>query len=130
MDILGRYTDIFRNAAVSKGDGTGPDDDFIYEAMCYCYQRIDAHASGIEAKLTLLRDESAWVRSWVAAQVLAEGSTDHSAEAKEVLQDLVGESGILGLSAQMTLAEYAKGQLGAPLRLDDKHTLRWLEKSD
>jgi hypothetical protein len=128
MDLLERYTAIFRNAAISKGDGSDPDDDAIYETMCITYQRIDALKSAGKAKLELLRDESGWVRSWVAAQLLAEGSAEYSEEAKEVLKDLADESGLLGLAAQTTLSEYAKGELGPPLVVGDKYTLRWLEK--
>ena len=128
MDILGRYRDIFVNAAEAKADGTSPDDELIYEAMCYSYRRIDTYAGGAETVHEILRGGSRWAKVWTAAQVLSAGPPEHVSEAKVVLEELSSAADIVGFTAGTTLAEYEKGTLRPPLRFDDAHTLGWLEK--
>lgn len=130
MDILGRYRDIFVNAADAKADGSNPDDEMIYEAMCYSYYRIDAHPGGAETKREILQGGSRWAQSWIAAQVLSAGPPDYVSEAKKVLEELSSASDMVGFTAGTTLAEYESGSLRPPLRFNDAHTLRWLDKAN
>jgi len=111
MDIVGRFEDVFCNAAIDKGDGTTPDDERLFETMKGAFTRLHNHPRGKEHILELLQHENNWVKIWVATQVLSEG---HNSEASRILQLLSKESGSIGFSAEMVLSQHQSGELLCP----------------
>jgi len=115
MDIVGRYEDVFCNAAIAKGSGGGSNDNELFEAMKDSYVRLRNHPSGKRSIENLLCHESDWVRSWVASQLLSE---DGHSRAKETLQKLASETGVASFGAMMVLSEFEKGNLGSPFGIE------------
>ena len=102
----------FRQAAIEKGDYARPGlDRELFKQMAQAYRVLQNHGdAGRGAFRRLLRDESEYVRSWAAAQLLPEGDV----QARAVLEEIGGEAGLLGFSAKMTLEEHSKGKLKPP----------------
>jgi HEAT repeat protein len=102
----------FRAAAIAKRDFAEPSrDEELHRVMASALSFLQSQGqSGREAFSQLLADESAHVRIWVAAQLLAEG--DESA--LPVLRELVAGSGLLGFEAEITIREYEARRLRSP----------------
>ena len=103
----------FREAAIRKGDGSSDPrlDSRLHAQMAETCRELDAQGeSGSAALRSLLHDESAWVRSWVAAHLLSRRDD----QARPVLEALAEDSGLVGFAAQMVLDEFRKGRLKSP----------------
>jgi len=101
----------FRIAAMEKGEEGGPLDGGLYDRLRTSFHQLRSlGTSGHRAFQGLLRDPSPSVRTWVAAQLLAEGDL----EALSVLRDLVDEQGMGGFNARITIQEYEAGRLKPP----------------
>lgn len=111
MDVVGRFEDVFCNAAIAKGDGLTSNDHDLFETMKNAYIRLRTQPSGPQRIERLLCHENDWVKSWVASQLLSE---DGHHRAKETLQKLATTRGLVGFGAKMVLNEYEKGRLGSP----------------
>lgn len=111
MDILGRYIDLFTNAADSYGDGSDANAHIHYESMREMMQKLRNHPSRDAALTELLESNSAWASSWAAAELL---STGDNRVAMNVLKQQAKEPGIIGFNAEVILSEFAKGSLRSP----------------
>ena len=105
----------FRDAAIKKADGLGVDEDdedaALYLRMASAFRDLSAQGeTGREAFRELLHDDSPYVRSWVAAQLLSELDE----EARLVLQSLSKLGGLVGFAADMVLREERAGRLMSP----------------
>ncbi len=101
----------FRIAAVEKGEEGGPLDGRLYDRLRTSFHDLRSlGTSGHRAFQALLRDPSPSVRTWVAAQLLAE----EDLAALSVLRDLVKEKGAGGLNERITIQEYEAGRLKPP----------------
>ena len=115
MDIVGRFEDVFCNAAIAKGDGTSEEDSKLFAAMHDSFTRLYNHPSGGKHILQLLLHENNWVKIWVATQILSESS---SPEAEKVLKQLALESGVFGFNAEIVLNQYENGELKCPFDIN------------
>ena len=113
MDIVGRFVDVFCKAAISKGDGTSPQDQLYYARMQEAYSCLMKHPHGQNRFESLLQHDNDWVKSWVAAQTLAESG---NANALNVLTKLSKQNFITGFSATTTLDQHIKGMLSGPFK--------------
>ena len=111
MDVVGRFEDIFTNAAIAKDDGCSSDDARLFDTMKDAFIRLKNHPSGNAHISKLLQHKNNWVKMWVASQVLSEGQ---NSEAEKVLNLLSKESGVLGFDAKMVLEQYQNGALQCP----------------
>jgi hypothetical protein len=103
----------FRQAALRKGDCAVPAslDHALHSRMAEAWRELENHGEqGRRAFKALLADESPYVRSWVASQLLALG--DESGIA--VLRSDVAAGGVRGLDAEMVLEEWLAGRLSPP----------------
>jgi hypothetical protein len=108
----------FRAAAIAKADFATPAsrDHTLHERMARAFDHLASHGSaGLAAFNALLRDESPYVRSWVAAELLSQGDKS----AVPVMEELASESGIRGLTATITLKEFHAGRLHSPFKIKD-----------
>ena len=103
----------FRQAAIEKGDFAEPAnrDHTLFAAMAEAWRALEEHgADGHAAFRGLLADQSAHVRSWVAAQLLGDGDTS----GVTVLEAEAALGGIGGFAAEMVLKEWREGRLAPP----------------
>ena len=101
----------FRRAAIEKGSEGGPRDHELFDELKRAYWDLVSEGSeGRSAFRALLADDSAEVRLWVGAQVLALGDTS----VLPILEELGEAPGLLGFSAQMTLREHRARRLRPP----------------
>jgi hypothetical protein len=108
----------FRTAAIKKGDGTDDElDDMQYEVMKSSFHRLkESGDDGKEALISLLDDESKFVRVWIAAGLLVEGYSS----ARTVLSDIAAGSDLTSFNAKITLEEFEKGTLKTPFPMEPR----------
>ena len=103
----------FRKAANEKGTFASPPshDHALADQMDDAWHRLGALGKdGVAARESLLRDSSAHVRKWVAAQLACEGHPD----ARAVIVELTKEPGLDGFGARVTLRLLDEGRPNAP----------------
>jgi hypothetical protein len=112
---LSSLADQFRAAAIEQGDGTGLENDDLFEVLRGCVLTLSAAGPAGLAQLDeLMHDESPWVASWAATHLLALGN----ASAESVLEKLVEGGGLSGFAAEVALSEFRRGRLRSPFRAD------------
>jgi hypothetical protein len=112
---LSSLADQFRTAAIEQGDGTGVENDDLFEVLRDCALALTAAGpSGLDQLKTLMHDKSPWVSSWAAAHLLSLGD----ASAESVLTQLVEGGGLVGFAAEVALSEFRGGRLKSPFRAD------------
>jgi len=103
----------FRTAAMAKGGlaTSASADRTLHQRMKSAFYFLRSLGpSRSQAFRDLLRDESPWVRSWVAAQLISEGDP----EGRRVIEVLAKEPGLVGFSNMTALREFDAGRLGSP----------------
>ena len=103
----------FREAAISKGAfQVNPREDHrLHAEMARAFRALESRGPEVQAAFqSLLLDQSAHVRSWVAAQMLSQGE----GSARSVLEQLRKDPGLLGFEAEIVLEQYRRGKLASP----------------
>jgi hypothetical protein len=110
--IIERAVSDFCVAAIEKGDfAPVPRDHSLHKTMTQAVASLRAAGPvGIAALRSLMSHESAHVRSWASAELLASGDKS----ARPVLEALSLLPGLVGSGAAVALREHEAGRLRSP----------------
>ncbi|HEY6094999.1 MAG TPA: HEAT repeat domain-containing protein [Gallionellaceae bacterium] len=103
----------FCEAAIEKGDfeSTPKLDRELHSRMAKSISRLNSLGeAGLRSIEALLKHQSPYVRSWAAAELLANGNE----KAIPVLIGLTNQGGLIATSSRMVLQEYEAGMLRSP----------------
>ena len=109
---IDRAVSDFCLAAIEKGDfAPAPRDHLLHKTMSLAVASLrKSGPAGIAALRSLMSHESAHVRSWASAELLASGDSS----ARPVLEALSLLQGSVGFNATIALREYESGRLRSP----------------
>ena len=117
MSDINSLIEIFRDAAIKKGDGADPNekDSDLFMQLSDVYDEIERSGEeGLKLFSHLLLDSSPHVKLWVASQLLYNGMHEGGLTLI-TLNELSSSPEVYGLSASMVLEQYNKGELKSPL---------------